>query len=78
MILYNPENSIHNIRPLPFIACEVCYISLNTSEAVMRIDCQMLLKSPLSPYWLDPSLLQIILNITKITPWMIFQFTTPV
>ena len=36
--------------------CEV-YLSLSySSELVMRLDCQILLKSPPPPYWLDPSL----------------------
>ena len=63
MILYNSENSIRDIgpfwRPLFYQSGVLKYTSslLHSSELKMRLDCQILLKSPPpQTYWLDPPL----------------------
>jgi len=60
MILYNSENSICDVRrfccPLFYHRSVAKYLSYS-SEAVMRLDHQILLKSPPPLHcWLDPSL----------------------
>jgi len=61
IILYNSENSIHDIRP--FCRPIFCHRSVvnklhlsYSSEPIIRLDYQMLLQSPPYLYWLDPPL----------------------
>jgi len=85
MILYNSENSIRDIRPF----CRLLYChssavkfssSLLQSETVMRLDYQIILKSPPPPNitgwirpWVNTALNGLVAGIGVIGPAKIFK-----